>query len=542
MIKSNITTFIERSKEIHGNRYDYSLVEYIDNNTYVKIICKKHGLFLKKPVKHINAKQGCPNCSIDETNGIQRKDIEKFVNESKLIHGDKYDYSIVDYKNNRTPINIICPVHGPFKQIPSNHLRGKGCIYCGGTAKLDTKLFIHKAKSIHGNEYDYSMVEYIDSRTPIKINCKKHGIFEQTPNNHLSKEQGCYECLGVIFDTKSFIKINSIIHNNKYNYSSVIYINNNINVDIICPEHGLFSQRPDVHRRGYGCTKCSNNGISKDEIDINEFILSLGFETKTKNRIILNGKELDIYIPSKNIAIEYNGLYWHSEEFKDKNYHLNKTEECETKGIQLIHIFEDEWLHKQDIVKSRLKNILGLTENKLYARKCTIKEVSSKDSKIFLDNNHIQGNCKSSVNIGLYHNNELISLMTFGKRPLINNNSVELIRFCNKLNYLVVGGADKLFKHYIKTYNPIEIVSYADRRWSQGDLYNKLGFNFISNTPANFYYIINKTRINRLTYQKHKLVEMGYDKNKTANQIMLDEKIYKIHDCGSKKYIYFNIA
>jgi hypothetical protein len=537
MVKSNLKTFIERSKLIHGNKYDYSLVEYVNNQTKIKIICPEHGEFLKTPVKHINSKQGCPNCSTIKSNEIQKKGVKKFIQESKLIHGDKYNYSLVEYINNRVPVKIICPKHGIFEQTPSNNLRGKGCIYCGGTAKLDTNLFIYKAKLIHGDKYDYSLVNYINSQTKIKIICPEHGEFEQLPNNHLSKEQGCYKCLGNIFDTDSFIKISSKIHNNKYDYSLVNYININSNVNIICPEHGLFSQRCDSHRHGSGCPKCSNSGISKQEIEINDFILSLNIKTNVKDRTTLNGKELDIYIPSHNIAIEYNGLYWHSEEFVEKNYHLNKTNKCESNNIQLIHIFEDEWLYKQDIVKSRLKNILGLTKDKIYGRKCDIKEVSSKESKEFLNNNHIQGSVNSSIRLGLYYNDELVSLMTFGKRPLINNHSIELIRFCNKLDTSVIGGADKLLKHFIKTYNPKEIISYADRRWSTGDLYEKLGFKFIHNTPPNFYYVINKKRINRLNFQKHKLVKMGYDKNKTANQIMIDENINKIYDCGNKKYI-----
>jgi len=537
MIKSNKNSFIERSNNIHNYKYDYSLVNYVNNASKVEIICPKHGIFLKTPVKHINSKQGCPDCSIINTHNLQRKNIIDFINESNIIHNHKYDYSLVEYKINREKVKIICSIHGIFEQTPSNHLNGKGCVYCGGTSKLDTNLFIHKSKMIHGDKYDYSLVDYENTQTKVKIICSIHGIFEQLPNNHLSKEQGCYKCLGMISDTNSFIDICSKMHNNKYDYSLVKYDNITSKVDIICPEHGIFSQRCDSHRNGSGCIKCSNNGISKEEVEINDFILSLNINTEIKNRDILDGKELDIYIPNKSIAIEYNGLYWHSEQFVDRKYHLNKTELCESKGIKLIHVFEDEWIYKQDIVKSRLKNILGLTSNKIYARKCIIKSVIYKDVKKFLNENHIQGETKSSINIGLYYNNELISLMTFGKRPMINNFSLELIRFCNKLNTSVIGGANKLLQYFIKTYKPNEIISYADRRWSQGDLYEKLGFEFISNTIPNFSYIINKKRINRLKFQKHILIKDGYDGNKTANQIMLDNNIYRIYDSGNKKYI-----
>ena len=165
--------------------------------------------------------------------------------------------------------------------------------------------------------------------------------------------------------------------------------------------------------------------------------------------------ELDIFSPKYNIAIEYDGLYWHNEKNVDMNYHLMKTELCENKGIQLIHIFEDEWTDKQDIVKSRLKSIFGVIDNRIYARKCEIKEVSHNESKLFLEKNHIQGNVNSKYRYGLYYNNELVSLMTFGnmRKSLgskTKNECYELLRFCNKLNTSVIGGASKLFKHFIK--------------------------------------------------------------------------------------------
>ena len=172
-------------------------------------------------------------------------------------------------------------------------------------------------------------------------------------------------------------------------------------------------------------------------------------------------------MPHKKLAIEFDGLYWHSEETgKNKNYHLNKTELCEKQEIQLIHIFENEWLTKQDIVKSRLKNLLGIYDKIVYSRKCEIKEVDSKISKKFQDEYHIQGSVNSKISLGLYYQNKLISLMTFGKCRFDKKHEWELLRFCNKLGYHIPGSASKLLKYFEKTYKPISLVSYADRRWS----------------------------------------------------------------------------
>lgn len=538
MIKNTKEIFINNATKVHGTKYDYSLVEYLSNDRKVKIICSKHGIFEQMPRKHVNAKQGCPICGSVSTHEKQTKTTEKFISEAKIVHGDRYDYSLVDYQKNKN-IKIICPEHGVFEQTPTNHLSGKGCKYCGGTAKMDTVGFIKKAKMIHGDKYDYSQVNYINAITKVKIICPEHGEFEQIPNNHLSKNQGCYDCLGKIYDTDSFKKICSIIHNNKYDYSHINYINITSELEIICPIHGVFKQRGDSHRNGGGCLKCSNNGgPSIIEKELKDFIKSLNIEIVTNTKKIISPLELDIFIPSHNIAIEFNGLYWHNEIYKDNDYHLNKTQLCEEKGIQLIHIFEDEWLDKQDIVKSRLKNILGLTSNKIYARKCIIKEVSSKDTKKFVNDNHIQGNVNSKYCFGLYHNDELVSVMTFSKRPMINNKEFELLRFCNKLNTTVVGGANKLLQHFIKTYQPKEIISYADRRWSRGNLYEKLGFKFTHNSKPNYSYVIGKNRENRFKYQKHKLIKEGYDSNKSEHNIMLERGIYRIYDCGNKVYLF----
>jgi hypothetical protein len=257
------------------------------------------------------------------------------------------------------------------------------------------------------------------------------------------------------------------------------------------------------------------------------FITSLGLTFDLNTRKIISPLELDVFIPSHNIAIEFDGLYWHSELHKPSNYHLNKTELCEKQGIQLIHIFEDEWRDKRDIIKSRLKNILGLTNNKIFGRKTQIKEVNSIDAKEFLNKNHIQGNVNSSIKIGLYLNNELVSLMTFGKGRIAlggDSNQYELLRFCNKLDTSVIGGADKLLKYFIKTYKPKDIISYADRRWSQGDLYEKLGFDNTHNSSPNYWYIINNKRKYRFGFRKSILVKQGCDINKTEHQIMLDKK------------------
>lgn len=545
--KDKTKDFIKKAKEVHGNKYDYSKSEYHNKTTKLTIICPEHGEFEQTPRHHIDRKQGCRKCSTTKIADEQSKTTNEFIKESKEIHGNKYDYSKVKYKGHKTPVTIICPEHGEFEQMPNNHLKGRGCKYCGGTSSMDKNLFIYKAKKIHGNKYDYSKSEYTTSSNKITIICPEHGEFEQTPNNHLSKNRGCPYCNNTVFDTYSFIKKAKEVHGNKYNYSKSEYKGKHNDITIHCPKHGDVTVTPHYHLVYGGCKKCKNSK-SNIEIELKNFIEgSQTHRIKPNDRTILNGKELDINIPEYGLAIEFNGLYWHNELFVDKNYHLNKTRECEKQGVQLIHIFEDEWVYKPEIVKSVLLNKLNLTPNKIYGRNCEIKEITTREAREFCENNHLQGYVGGSIKLGLFHNDELVSVMTFGKlRKALNskgnNDEYEMLRFCNKLYTNVIGGANKLFKYFIKNYEPYTIISYADKRYSEGKLYKNLGFEYIHDSRPNYFYITGyKKREHRFNYRKDKLIKGGFDSDKSEHEIMLEREIYRIYDCGNQKWVWEQI-
>jgi hypothetical protein len=286
------------------------------------------------------------------------------------------------------------------------------------------------------------------------------------------------------------------------------------------------------------CTEChpKEQKVSYMEKAILDYVNELSDdEVLANNRSVISPYELDVYIPKKRLAFEFNGLYYHNELNKPNDYHITKTNICELNNVHLIHIYEDDWVYKSEIVKSRIRNLLGKS-NVIYARKCIVKEVPIKIANAFLDINHIQGKARSKYKYGLYYNGELVSLMTFGKSRF--SDEFELIRFCNKLNTSVVGGASKIFKHFVNTHNIDSIISYADRSWSTGNLYTQLGFTFHSYTQPGYYYINGNIRENRIKYQKHKLVNAGYDKTKTEHQIMLERKLYRIYDSGNMKFLW----
>lgn len=297
------------------------------------------------------------------------------------------------------------------------------------------------------------------------------------------------------------------------------------------------------------CPTCfpylSDNKISIAEKELFDFVHALCADAKQSDRTIIAPQELDIFIPSKNLAIEFDGLYWHSDDIKtDKNYHLNKTKACEEKGIHLIHVFEHEWTIKQHIVKSRFKNLFSLNENRIGARECKIKEIPAAAANSFLDENHLQGACNAKIRLGLFFNDALISVMTFSKTRFSKQYDWELVRFCNKCGYNISGAAGKLLKHFEKTYKPKSIVSYADRRWSYSkhNVYQTLGFDFCYASAPNYWYWKNSEFSSRVKYQKHKLANMleKFDSNSTEVENMYANGFKRIFDCGNLVFVKTN--
>jgi hypothetical protein len=294
------------------------------------------------------------------------------------------------------------------------------------------------------------------------------------------------------------------------------------------------------------CTFCNPIGSSV-VTSIESFIIDLLEKNKIcyrKDRNIIKPYEIDFLIESKGIGIETNGIYWHPSKFKDSNYHLRKTEECLKKGIRLIHVFEDDFVLRKDILESRISSLLGIHQRKIYARNCEIKEIDTKECGHFLDNNHIQGKTGSSVRIGLFYEGSLVSVMTFGKErkslgSLHKEGKWELIRFCNEKNNLIVGGASKLLKFFINKYNPQKITSFCDRRWSpETDFYEKLGFIFKHNTNPNYWYYPKNSyeKKHRFNFRKDVLVGNGADPSKTELELMDEMGYLRVYDCGSSKW------
>lgn len=304
MRKLTTEEFIEKAKKLHRGKYDYSQAEYINAKTKVCIVCPEHGEFWQAPDKHLHG-HGCPMC-----HPFSYKNTDWFVNESHKIHGNRYDYSLTEYTGALNKVRIICPTHGVFEQIANNHLHGQGCPKCHKVkSQKNLDDFITEAKNIHGDKYDYSKVEYRGAHTRVCIICPEHGEFWQTPANHLSGK-GCRKCYGRYnMSTADFINESYKIHGDKYDYSKVLYSDTTSKVCIICPEHGEFWQTPAKHLMGHGCPICKQSHLESEIRNLLLRNNILFEQQKTfdwlKN---VNNLKLDFYIPDKKIAIECQGI------------------------------------------------------------------------------------------------------------------------------------------------------------------------------------------------------------------------------------------
>lgn len=299
--------FVIKANLKHNNRYNYDSVLYINNQTKVDIFCREHGLFKQSPNAHMSG-QGCPKCM----NGIKYTQ-DEFLFKANKVHNNFYNYDSVIYNNSYEYINIICPVHGIFKQMVNNHLSGQGCPKCKGKG-LSTDDCIKMFNDKHNFKYDYSKVKYELQDKEVQIICPTHGVFYQTPKNHLRSKNGCPDCSNVkISNTTDFIKKSVKIHDNIYDYKDVNYINAKSNVNIICKIHGSFYQQPTKHLSGQGCPICK---LSKGELYIYKYLKNINISFKRQYKFENLNLVFDFYLPDYNLCIEYDGI----QHFKPINY------------------------------------------------------------------------------------------------------------------------------------------------------------------------------------------------------------------------------
>lgn len=437
--------------------------------------CKTHRFYKVAYLKKI------PVCAICASN--TKKTTESFVNELKAkFNTKKIDFSKVDYHNSHTKVRLVCAKHGDFDAIPNSLLAEKRkyiCPYCSRLAqtkktRLTQKQFLEKANRLHPEKYTYEKTKYKHSHREIKITCKEHGDFTLMPYNFLS---------------------------------------NNLS----------------------GCPRCSQK-VSQPHEKILKALdkLNVSYEV---NKKVFGNYEADIWIESHNVAIEINGIYWHSVAHKDKNYHAHKAKLAQDKNIKLLQFWDTEIDNNFDLVLSMIKHSLMLSK-KRYARKYKINYTPDKCKvKHFLNKSHLQGYCSYSSAITLEKNNKIYAVATFRKPRFNKNYDAELIRLAIKKNYSIMGAPSKLITNYVRrTHN--SVISYANKLYSEGNVYEKIGFDFIRTTQPNYVWIKKDIQLSRYKTQKSKLSKLlpNFDSTKSESENMILAGFTKVYDAGNEVF------
>ena len=405
----------------------------------------------------------------------------------------------------------------------------------------------NRVKIINNEKYNTDWYYQSDNfkKKSKETNIMRRGVDHHTKDNSFkeSVRLSNIKKYGVdsIYKDEKF-RINNYTISKDKNY--IKYLDSNISLFSCNKGHNFEINQLNYHGRIKNntplCTICNPIGESssiKEKILLEYIKYIYNGEVVSSYR---DGLEIDIYIPQLKLGFEFNGLYWHSDKYKEKNYHLDKTNFFKNRGIRIIHIWEDDWDNRLEIINSQINNLLNNNTEKVFARKCYVGLVDTKTSRKFLDENHLQGFVSSNIKIGLYQtvsgvdNDELISIMTFDSfegRKKMEEGGYNLSRFCNKIGTNVIGGASKLLKHFIKKYNPIRVVSYADKDWSIGNLYYKLGFKNVKESRPDYKYIINNNRVHKSRYKKSKLKT-----DLTESKQMELNNIPKVYDCGKIKF------
>lgn len=537
--------FIEKACEIHGSKFDYSCVEYVNARTPVTIVCIEHkNRCAQKPAHHLRGNNPCKFCT---KRGLTQEDAICLFRQT---HGDRFDYSRTEYSSWNKKIIVVCREHGEFSTIPAHHHKGIiSCPGCNGQKPINRDEFIQRA-SKHKNSLDFSLVPEFEGNVhrKVPVSCIKHPgeIYEVSAWSLMRGSNPCLLCSPsgrkTPFDV--FVMKARMVHSHKeYDYSLLknkdIYAHSR--GEIICPDHldTPFTQILTNHLSGQeGCPQCFTP--SQGEKQLAEFIESLGFNIVRNSRSIIPPKEVDIYVPEKNIAFEFNGVYWHTEnQGKNRKYHYGKWQDCRDRGIQLITIWEDDWQNRKTAVKKMVAHKLGASNGvRIFARKTNVENIPMPIARDFCNTYHIQGFTNGTYYTGLFHEStgELVAVAIWRKQ----GSELRLERYCTSAH--VVGGMGKILhagKEYAHTRGLLSITTFSNNEISNGGLYEKLGFIKVKDLAPDYSYAVGNARKHKFGFRKTRFKNdpgLTYREGLTEKELACMNGLYRVWDCGKIKW------
>lgn len=516
----NVTSFFEKE--------GYSLCsEYKNCHVKLKVHCPQGHLY---EVTWANFQQGyrCPHCVGRYSNNIEN------VQQKAIQVGYKVLSKV--YTNVKSKLEFECPKKHQFQMMWSNFWSlGQRCPIC---YQINTRGSLDLVcNELAKDGYKVLSNEYINNYTNLEVQCPKGHVFKSTWAN-LKSGTRCLQCF---HDSR---RINIDVMRQKIVDENQILLTDGVQdcytrLQLKCPHGHVYEITWTNFQQGHRCPKCAHfqSLAERDLIDIFSEVIH-----KEKDRTAIKPKELDLYFPDHKVAVEYCGLYWHSDQHEriTPSYHRTKLNLCNQQNIRLLTIFEDEWKEHKDICISRIRSVLNMSINKIQARKCTAKEISKKEAYKFLKRTHLQGIGSCKVAYGLFYNNQLVQVMTFGSPNRAHTSKgkkvLEMKRLAGELGTTVVGGAGKLFKlglQYAKEHSYEIIKSYCDLRWGTGNLYKKLGFIMTHDSLYSPHYTDGYRRFRNQSLATNKKKE-GMSESVKANQ----KQLYRIYDCGHQTWEY----
>jgi hypothetical protein len=478
---------------------------------------------------------------------------KEFILACEAVHASVYDYSKTVFAGAKEKITVGCKLHGDFEQRAHSHMSGMGCRKCAASAKTvglhySTKEFVSKLRDVHGSRYSYKNVVFQGVQKSITVGCRLHGAFEQRASSHLSG-QGCPMCANESRKTKNTLELETFLkkarkaHGDLYDYSKVVYVHSNKKVKIVCKKHGVFEQTPANHiNQRNGCHFCGVEK-SKQPSGLEKAVakwVAKHTPVERNNRTQLSPKEIDVWCPEKLVGIEVHGSYWHREDSKGSKYHYEKALMAKRKGLTLLQFWDWELHEKSAICKSMIASHLNVNQ-RIGARKCSIQKLGSKEQRTFFDENHLQGYSSATVCYALVMDGVAVAAMSFRQPRFTDEYQWEIIRYANKLNTSVVGGASRLWSSFLKEYSPSSVLSYADLRYSQGALYKTLGFKFLRRSAPSYFYFRAGKRLSRFAAQKSKLVKVlgsKFDPSLSERDNMRNNNWVRVFDAGTLAFVW----
>ena len=544
----NTESYVALVSKLHENKYDYSKTVFTKMKNIITVICKEHGEFYPIALNHKST--GCPHCyegrrgtslAMTEKHFLSRLD-ERYILKGLFI-------------NASTSVNLTCKTHGDFSGIPTRVLMRKdACRGCFAEnvsvrASLAAQPRIKKALAALPSKLSCLTVEPTWGE-PSRFNCKTHGPFMSRLKELVTYKFGCPVCasesLKGIYKTsfQDYEKFLNLAYPNPVFAFKLLEEDYSKNigtrlVSMSCSEHGAFSaNRSTLNNiaKPSPCPMCKEFGGSGGETELLLFLRTLGV-CLAGDRKLLEGKELDILMPEAGVAVEYNGLYWHSSAKVAPDYHVTKLNNCLAKGIELVQVFEDEWLNKREICESILKRKLGVPCKTYYARKLSIETVNFSAVKDFFNINHIQGFVPAQKYLVLRDKETggVVAASSFSRSRLKNDGRWELVRYCSLLDTVVVGGLSRLAKNFLLEAGEESLISYCCRRWFNGAGYQAAGIKLLAELPPTYFYTNKQLRYSRYVCVKHKLKKLlpKFDEGLTEAENMEANNFLRIYDCGN---------